>query len=111
MRWLAVFAAFLTLAGSQAAYAARPAALRLVRSSPLTLHGANFRARERVRVVVVMDTRRWSARTRAGAKGSFTVRFARVTLNFCATPLTIVARGERSGTVRARIPPRECAAP
>jgi hypothetical protein len=46
-----------------------------------------------------------------GPPGTLTVRFAGVRLNYCATPLSITARGGRSGLVRARIPIRECATP
>lgn len=108
---IALLASLALLTFSIGAQAARPLTLRVVRAYPLTLHGANFRRGETVRVVVLMDTRRWSQQTRAGPAGGFIVRFRRVTLNYCAIPLSISARGERSGVVQAKIPPRECASP
>ena len=49
--------------------------------------------------------------TRAAAYGRFTVRFRGVRLNYCATPLVIVARGTRTGAVYARLPNPVCAPP
>ena len=90
--------------------ATRPV-LRIADDLPLTLRGTSFRSGERVRVTVHMGTSTLVRTTRPGRRGGFTVRFAGVRLNYCATPLTITARGARSGVVRARIPIRECAAP
>lgn len=104
-------AALLALAGAAAALSATRPALSIRRDLPLTLHGSGFRAHEAVRVTVRMGERRWARNTRAGLAGGFTVQFAGVALNHCATPLSITARGERSGTVSAKLPPWECAAP
>ena len=111
-RSAAIVAVFLAaLAITAGVHAAQPASLRIVGTSPLRLHGVSFRRREAVKIVVRMGTLRRSRLTHADKRGAFTVRFRRVTLDYCATPLTIVARGRLSGTVRARIPLRECAAP
>lgn len=111
----AVRSALLTLAGAfvlaGAAAAAPPPALRIVADGPLALRGTGFRAGEAVRVTVRMNERRFARDTRAARTGRFTVTFPRVRVNYCATPLTITARGSRTGTVRARIPRRECAIP
>ena len=90
--------------------ASRPL-LRIADDVPLTLRGTSFRPGERVRVTVHTGPATYVRSTRAGRLGRFTVRFAGVRLNYCATPLTITARGARSGVARARIPIRECAAP
>jgi hypothetical protein len=113
MRALAIVgAAAALLAGTAAtAHATTKPRLRIADDLPLTLRGAGFRSGEAVRVTVRMGSSRLTRRARAGATGRFTVRFRRVRLNYCATPLTIVARGSRSGSVRAPIPLRECAAP
>lgn len=112
LRHLCLFtAAFLALAWAAAAPGATKASLSIRDDLPLTLHGSGFRAREPVQITVVMGERRWVRLTRAGAAGGFTIQFAGVRLNYCATPLTITARGASSGIVRAKIPIRECAAP
>lgn len=98
------------LSAAPAGGAPRPA-LRILDDLPLTLRGAGFRAGEPVRVTVRMGERRLTRATRARRSGAFTVRFRGLRLNYCATPLTLVARGPRSGAVRARIPLRECAVP
>jgi hypothetical protein len=106
-----VAAAFLALVGAAAALSATKPALSIRRDFPLTLRGSSFRAHEAVRVTVRMGERRWVRNVRAGLAGGFTAQFAGVALNHCATPLAITARGERSGTVSAKLPPWECAAP
>jgi hypothetical protein len=110
-RALSALLAAVALAAPVASPGATRPALRIVRDLPLTLQGSGFRRGEPVRITVQMGERRLFAPTRAGAAGAFTVRFAGVRLNHCATPLTIVARGTRSGVVPAKIPIRECAAP
>ncbi|HEX9599050.1 MAG TPA: hypothetical protein VF963_06710 [Gaiellaceae bacterium] len=102
---------FLVLGAPSSAPGATRPALHLVRDLPLTVRGSAFRPGERVRVTVRMGEQRLVRQTHAGATGGFTVRFAGTTLDYCATPLTITARGARSGLVAAKIPVRECAAP
>jgi hypothetical protein len=104
-------AAFLALASAAAAPGATKASLSIRDDLPLTLHGSGFRPHESVRLTVVIGERRWTRLTRAGAAGGFTIQFAGVRLDYCATPLAITARGASSATVRAKIPIRECAAP
>jgi hypothetical protein len=103
--------AIVALAAATAAPSATKASLSVRRDLPLTLHGSGFRPREAVRITVQMGERRLVRDTHAGPLGGFTVQLAGVRLDHCATPLVITARGTRSGTVPARLPPWECAAP
>jgi hypothetical protein len=112
LRRLALLTAVvLTLAVPAAAPGAPRPSLTVRRDLPLTLRGSGFRAGEAVRVNVQLGERRWVRRASAGPAGAFSVRFAGVRLDYCATPVVITARGARSGVVRAELPPRECAAP
>jgi hypothetical protein len=103
--------ALLALAGAAAAPSATRPSLSIRADLPLTLHGSGFRAGEAVRVTVRMGEERRVRATHAGRAGGFTVQFAGVRLDYCATPLLITARGALSGVVTAKIPQRECAAP
>jgi hypothetical protein len=84
-----------------AAAAARPR-LTLVRASPLTVHGAGFVARERVRVSVRTATRTVARSARADAHGAFTVRFAGVRLGACGAVGATGAHGDRASVTRHR---------
>jgi hypothetical protein len=108
---VAVLTAAVALSGAPVAGAARPAALRIVRSWPLELRGTGFHAGERVTVTVRMDSGRWTAQTHAGSGGAFTQRFGRLRLHACSLPLVVKARGARGEVAYAPLPPRECAAP
>ena len=92
------------------AYASTAATLRVVKERPLVLRGADFRPREHVRVTVRAGAMTWTRRTQAGARGGFTVEF-RVRIDFCTTPVRILASGRSTGTIRARLPQRECPSP
>ena len=92
------------------ASAARAPTLRVVQERPLLLRGADFQARERVLVTVRTAARTWTRQTQAGARGGFTVEL-RVRVDFCTTSLRILAHGRSTGTVRARLPQRECPSP
>jgi hypothetical protein len=107
---IALSFALLALLPAQAAGQTRPA-LRIADATPLTLRGAHFQPRESIRVSVLMGTRTLARELRAGPLGGFTVRFAGVTLDYCALPLVIKAVGARSGVVRAKIPIVDCAMP
>jgi hypothetical protein len=104
---LAASAALLLV--TAAAAATRPT-LRVVRSVPLTLQAAGFRAGEAVTVSVLMDGTHLTRRLVAGPAGTASVRFS-VRLRYCATPLELSARGARSGVAYAQLAPRECASP
>lgn len=92
---------------------ARPATthptLRLMDAEPVAFHGAGFKARERVRVVVVAGTRAAKSVT-ASAGGSFVVRFTGVGASSCAgfTATAIGNDGSRATFKRA---PGQCPAP
>jgi hypothetical protein len=85
--------------------------LHVTRELPLTLVGAGFRPVESARVTIVIGQVRSVHAVRASKRGSFTLRLPGVRLNYCAQPLSIFARGSRSGLVRFVPPVRECAAP
>jgi hypothetical protein len=91
--------------------AATKPALHVTRALPLTVVGTGFRPAERARVSFVIGTLQTARTVRATRRGSFTVRLAGVRLNYCTPPLSIVARGARSGIVRAVLPIADCAAP
>jgi hypothetical protein len=98
---------FATGAAPAATSTAASPALRVTSEQPLSARGTGFDARERIRVTVRAGQRTWARETRAGARGGFTVVF-RVKIDFCSTPVRIVAVGRSTGTVRARIPIRVC---
>ena len=104
--------AFLALAAALAAGAApaettRTATLRIVDRTPVTVRGAGFRAGERVSVVL-RAKRRYVRTVRAGAGGSFVMRFA-LYADLC-TAFNLRAAGN-SGAVAyiARKLPPQCA--
>ena len=100
------------LAASAAALGATRPVLSIRSDLPLTIHGGGFRSGEAVRVTVEMGDQHLARLTHAGAAGGFTVRFAGVRFDYCATPNALIrARGARTGVVTAKIPVRECAAP
>ena len=88
------------------------ALLRVVGVSPLTVRGTHFRVREPVRVVVALaQGSNLTRQVRANLTGAFTVSFAGARYDPCGTPPEITARGARTGLVRARGLPRDCAMP
>src|SRR5438045_2970185 len=93
------------------AVAATRATLRIADDAPLTVAGTSFRSHESVRVMVTMNSRTWTATTAASARGSFVVSWRRLRLDPCATPVVVSAYGAQSGAVKAKLLPRECAAP
>jgi hypothetical protein len=106
---LVVAAGIATLAIGSATGAANRPTLRIVQERPLVLTGARFKAHEAVRVTVRAGTRTLRRDTHAGARGGFTVTFRGARVNFCARPLSILARGPVSGTASARLPRPVCA--
>jgi len=98
---LAVVAAVALVAGGAAEAGAdrsAKASLRLASFAPLTVRGAGFGAREKVRVDLtgVASVRR---RTVASPTGTFTVRFDAVTATRCdlIRAVAVGARGSRAG--------------
>ncbi|HET7449008.1 MAG TPA: hypothetical protein VFJ78_00290 [Gaiellaceae bacterium] len=108
--WVGILVATALVVGG-AGSAAVPPRLTIARADPATVQGRHFQPGEAIRVRLVMDDRSWTRSTRAGAAGGFIVAFAGVRLRYCAVPLSVSARGARSGTVVAKLPLPECAAP
>lgn len=110
IRSLAALTGVLLGAAPFAAAATKPA-LRITSDAPIAVSGAGFRPSEAIRVTVTMAGQKWQKATRAGARGSFSVAWKSVRLNYCASPLAVSASGAKTGTVYAKIPMRECASP
>jgi hypothetical protein len=72
-----------TLSATAATNATRRATLQLTDREPLTLKGTRFLARERVRVTVTLDARRYVRWARANRLGMFVARFGDVHLDRC----------------------------
>ena len=111
VRIVAVIAGIAVVGGANAAAAIerqeemRPT-LRIVRTAPLTLRGANFKARERVRVTVVSGDHRAAPLVRATSSGAFTVVVRDVTFHPCDFEARAVGRaGSRA---EAKVPQRLC---
>jgi hypothetical protein len=112
IRALAAIALGLSIAAPLAgAEASTPPSLRITSNAPLTLRGSGFRALEVVQLTITNGDRTWRRATHAGSAGGFVSRWSSVTLNYCTLPLAISARGAKTGTVHAKIPVRDCAAP
>ena len=95
--------ATIALAHAATTGAAHQPRLRIERWSPATVTGADFRAHERVRVVLHHPGKAETRRTHTNASGRFSARFADVTLDRCSR-YSITATGS-SGS-RARLVPR-----
>ena len=100
--------ATIALAHAATTGAAHQPRLRIERWSPATIAGVDFRAHERVRVVLHHPGKAETRRTHANANGSFSARFADVTLDRCSR-YSITATGSsgsRARLVRRALP--EC---
>ena len=112
IRGIAAVAVGLSIAAPLAAAAASTApSLRIASNAPLTLRGSGFHPQEAVQVTITSGDHTWRRAIRTGSAGGFVSRWSSVTLNYCTLPLAISARGAKTGTVHARIPVRDCAAP
>jgi hypothetical protein len=111
IRSIAALAAGLSIAAPLAAAAVTAPSLRITSDAPLTVRGNGFRAQEAIQVTVTNGDRAWKKASRATRSGVFVVRWTSVRLDYCTTPLAISARGTKTGTVHAKIPVRDCAAP
>jgi hypothetical protein len=89
-------AALVAIAATPGATAAPKAALKLVRSHPVTVHGTGFHSRERIRVVLHERSGVHWRRARASASGGFSTTFARVSIGRCGR-FSITATG-RAGS-------------
>lgn len=87
---------------------ARPS-LGLERLAPLTLRGASFAPRERLRLSLWADGRRIVRFLQATRSGRFRAEFpAVVILDRCSAEVRAVAVGARSGTVGWKLPQLQC---
>ena len=100
----------MTLLGSAAVGSAsrQKATLKLAGGAPLTLRGANFRAKESVRVTLSGKVTRTKQVT-ASSAGGFVVRF---TVAFDRCTATIVRDvGAKGSLAGLKLPPLACPAP
>jgi hypothetical protein len=104
-------AAIAVLVTAIAALGAAKPTLRVADEAPLTLQGSGFRSQETVRITVRMNEQKWYRSARAALNGKFVVTFSGLRLNYCAYPVSVSARGSKSGFVKIPIPMRECAQP
>jgi hypothetical protein len=88
---------------------ARAPHIAVADASPLTVKGAGFGSRERIRVSVSLpgSSAHW---TTASTTGAFTVRFSAVSVDSC-TAFSVHAAGLRGDTAILRIRPPECPQP
>jgi hypothetical protein len=114
--WLSTTAALFTalaVGGPGPADAKRPHPhLRVAASAPVKVSGTYFRARERVKIVVVLEEQQSSRFVRASRLGSFTTAFATVYVHPCSSGGTVTAIGSLGSRAAAKIPPQpECPPP
>ena len=83
--------------------------LRVMREAPLTVGGSAFRAHEPLRITATAGDATWRTTVVAGARGGFVVSWTGAKWAPCSTPLVIIARGPKSGTVTRKLPLQECA--
>ena len=81
--------------------------LRLVSRQPLTVQGQHFRSRERVGVSVSGDASA-SQSVRASEAGSFSVRFADLTVGRCDVIRVVAVGGRGSQATLKRLPGPAC---
>jgi hypothetical protein len=109
---LAVFAtaaAAVALAGAGGADGAstRTATLRLADTTPVTVAGARFLARESVVVRATLNGERLTRRTRASAAGRFTTTFTGHDVNDrCNSDLRVTATGARGSEAVLKVGPQ-----
>jgi hypothetical protein len=101
--------AFLVALALPATSIARAPHLTVTASAPLTVKGAGFAARERIRVVASLPgaAAHWATAT---ATGGFTVRFSAMTVDSC-TAYIVRASGLQGDNAILRIRPPECPQP
>jgi hypothetical protein len=109
---IVILFAGLCLGSSVASAMTERAALKLVRSAPLTVHGTAFHPGERVRVTVFTD-HAIVRRIRTTAAGTFTARFSDVELSLdrCGNGLIVTARGAVGDIARLKLPQPQCPPP
>lgn len=83
------------VAGGASPATATPS-LRLVDSSPLTVKGVAFKARERVRVTATLESGTLRAVARATRRGTFVVTFEEISVRCGFTVRAVGAAGSRA---------------
>jgi hypothetical protein len=96
-----------SLASLAVAAPASAATLRVVTTSPFTVRGAGFEARESVLVAVTAGRLHAERHVRASAGGTFAVAFARVEIRGCRG-YVVRAIGSRGSVAIARSPSLRC---
>ena len=92
------------LAGlSAGSTSARHPALRLLKPTPVRVHGTGFHAQERVRLVATAGNFSSTKRVRASSRGSFAVAF-RLGASHCSG-LLVVATGKAGSRATLKRPP------
>jgi len=100
---------FLALALALPAAAGPLPALRLVSDQPLTVRGAHFKPREKVRVTARVDMTSRSRVVRSTATGTFKVSFdAPMAFDPCLETLRVTAVGARGSDAMLKLPQRAC---
>jgi hypothetical protein len=81
--------------------------LRLLKTAPLTLTGSHFRAKERVRVTVTVESARSARMVRASGRGSFVAGFA-TGAGRCSAVRAVAIGGAGSRAVLKHLPAPAC---
>jgi hypothetical protein len=105
---VAAAALVLALAGlSAGSKSGRHPSLRLVRTAPLQLVGAHFRARERVRLTVTVSAARRTRAVRASDRGLFLARFG-ISAGHCSALRAVAVGNAGSRAVLKPLPMPAC---
>ena len=106
---LSALIAALLLVPSAGSTTMSTAVLRVVRTSPFTVHGWRFHPTERVVVTVIAKGTTRARTTTAGAAGAFTVMFAALKLNDC-DPYAVHAVGNEGSRATFKPVQPQCGA-
>jgi len=88
---------------------ARKPALRFAALTPVKVKGANFKSREKIRVVLMLNGAKRISQTRASATGGFTVAFSGAEeADRCNSDVWARATGARGSTATAKMPQAMC---
>jgi hypothetical protein len=102
---VAVVSAALT--GSAGGSSERAASLRLADTTPLTVDGARFLARESVALRATVDGARYTRRVRATQTGRFTATFAAITVaDRCSSDVLVRAIGAKGSEAGLELGPQ-----
>ena len=107
---VALLLAVSTVGPASTAPAAKPT-LRLVAKSPAKLRGTGFKARERVRVTLVVDETSRVRTVRATTAGAFTATFEGMAATDPCSAIGARAVGSRGSRAALKLPQRMCPMP